>query len=203
MEVTVQPVWRNVEVMIAVSGCFIFAGSDDAKAVQTHQTTHATVTNPQTYFLQLLSHSWPAVTAKAQVMLFVDMGQQHHVVTLTLADRTDPPSPEATRCDPQHSAQAFNGNMLGMFFDEGKSHLLNPAKNTVAFLEAPSPPSTVGSLCEAVHSPLPDQCRPSGASHPAATSVSILPASKIQRPDQQPLAAVVVRSSAQSAPPHV
>ena len=96
MEVPVQPVWRNVEVVIAVGGRLVFTGSDDTKAVQTHQTAHATVTNPQTYFLQLLSHSWPPIAAEAQVMLFPDMGQQHHVVTLTLADWAVPPSPKAT-----------------------------------------------------------------------------------------------------------
>ena len=95
MEVPVKPVGRNVEVMIAVSGRFVFTGSDDAKAVQTHQTTHATLTNPQTYFFQLLSHARAAIAAKAQVMLFTDMGQQHHVVTLTFADRSLTPSPEA------------------------------------------------------------------------------------------------------------
>ena len=69
-------------------------------------------------------------------MLFADMGQQHHVVTLTLADRAVPPSYVATRCDPQHAALAFDRNLLGMFFDKGKSHLLSPAKNTVAFFKS-------------------------------------------------------------------
>jgi hypothetical protein len=95
MEVPVQPVGRNVEVVIAVSGRFVFAGSDDAKAVHTHQTAHTPMPNRQANLLQFLSHSWSAVTAKAQVMLFADMGQQNHVVTLTFADWTVPPSPEA------------------------------------------------------------------------------------------------------------
>jgi hypothetical protein len=33
MEVPVQHVGRNVEVMIAVSGSFVFTGSDDARTV--------------------------------------------------------------------------------------------------------------------------------------------------------------------------
>ena len=61
---------------------------------------------------------------------------QHQVVTLTPADRTVTSGPEATRRDFQHPAQAFNRNLLGMFFDNGKSHLFNPVKNTVAFFKS-------------------------------------------------------------------
>ena len=98
IEVPVQPVGRNVEVVISVCGGFVFACSDDANAVVTHQTAHTAMPNHQANLFQLLSHSWAAITPQAEVMLFTDMGQQHHVVTLALTDWTDTPSPEATRC---------------------------------------------------------------------------------------------------------
>jgi hypothetical protein len=124
MEVPVEPVRCDIEGVITISGCLVFACPDNAKAVHTHQTAHATVSNQQAYFLQFQSHSRPAITAQTEMILLADMGQQNHVVSLTFADRTVTPGPQATRCDPQQSAQAVNWDTPGMFFDKGKSHLL-------------------------------------------------------------------------------
>jgi hypothetical protein len=55
------------------------------------------------------------------------MGQLHQVIAQTHTDWTATPSPEATRCDPQHSAQPFDRNLFQVFFDEGKSHLFRAA----------------------------------------------------------------------------
>ena len=112
MEVPAQPVRCNVEVVIAVggrvrlwartNGAFkgsLFAGSDNANTVVTHQTAHTAMPNHRANLFQLLSHSWAAIAAQTQMMLFADMGQQHHVVTMALTDWTVTPSPEATRCD--------------------------------------------------------------------------------------------------------
>jgi hypothetical protein len=88
--------------------------------------------------------------------------------------------------------RAVGDNLPAVFFDKGKSHLLCTAENTVAFLGAPSPPSAVGSLCEAVHSLSPDQSRRQAAGYRGGTFVSILQASKNQRPDQTQLGVMVV-----------
>ena len=66
-------------------------------------------------------------------MLFTDMGQQDHIIALASADRTVTPSSEASCRNPQNPAQVVNREPFAVFFDEGKSHLLSPAKNTVAF----------------------------------------------------------------------
>ena len=44
---TVQQVWRNVELVIAVRRNPVFAGSDSGYAVLAHQTADATVANDQ------------------------------------------------------------------------------------------------------------------------------------------------------------
>jgi len=43
MEISIQPIGRDVEAMIAVGRRPVFAGSDHANAVITHQTAHTTV----------------------------------------------------------------------------------------------------------------------------------------------------------------
>jgi hypothetical protein len=81
-EVAVQHVRRNVEPVMTISRGLVFVGSHHVNAIVAHQATDTTVTNGQPRFLQLLSHPWPAITAKAQMMLFTDMGQQHHIIAL-------------------------------------------------------------------------------------------------------------------------
>jgi hypothetical protein len=95
-EVAVQHVRRNVEPVMTISRGLVFVGSHHVNAIVAHQATDTTVTNGQPRFLQLLSHPWPAITAKAQMMLFTDMGQQHHIIALPQAYRTPSPSPEAS-----------------------------------------------------------------------------------------------------------
>jgi len=96
MEVPIQPVGYNVEAMMAIGCCFVFLGSDHIDTIIPHQSPHAPMPNAQAGLFQLLRHPRAAITAQAEMVLFSDMGQQHHVVTLTLTDRTATPSPEAT-----------------------------------------------------------------------------------------------------------
>jgi hypothetical protein len=66
-------------------------------------------------------------------MLFADVSQNHHIITLTLVDRTTVPRAVSTRCDVQNMTKPIHGDMVLVFFDKRKSHLPWPAKNTVAF----------------------------------------------------------------------
>jgi len=76
-EVTIQQIGCDVEAVIAVGCCLVFAGSDHFEAILAHQTAHTTMANAQTGLFQLLRHTWPAVASKAQVMLFSYVSQQH------------------------------------------------------------------------------------------------------------------------------
>jgi hypothetical protein len=53
--------WGDVERVIAVSRCFVFACFNDLDAVLTHQAANPTVPNIHPQFLQLFGHAWPAI----------------------------------------------------------------------------------------------------------------------------------------------
>ena len=59
-EVTIQQVWRDIELMIAVRCRLVFTSSYDRYAVLTHQPAYAAVPYIQTNFLQLFGHTRPA-----------------------------------------------------------------------------------------------------------------------------------------------
>jgi len=54
------------------------------------------VTDVQALFLQLFSYPGPPVAFQAQAVLFTDMSQDHHIITLSLAHRAHPPRAETT-----------------------------------------------------------------------------------------------------------
>ncbi len=60
VEVTIQQVWRNIELMIAVRCRLVFTSSYDRYAVLTHQPAYAAVPYIQTNLLQLFGHTRPA-----------------------------------------------------------------------------------------------------------------------------------------------
>ena len=59
-EVPVQQVWRNVELVIAVSRHLVFPCSDHRYAVLAHQTADTAVTDIQSDLFQLFGHPWAA-----------------------------------------------------------------------------------------------------------------------------------------------
>ena len=77
-------VGRDVERVIAIGSSLVFAGSDDLDPVLAHQPPNPAVSNVQPQFLQFLGHPGPPVTLQAKAVLFSDMGQKHHVFSLTL-----------------------------------------------------------------------------------------------------------------------
>jgi hypothetical protein len=54
------------------------------------------VTDVQTFFLQLFSHPGPPVGFQTQAVLFTDMSQDHHIITLSLAHRAHTPRAKTT-----------------------------------------------------------------------------------------------------------
>ena len=106
----------------------------DLNVVLTHQTTDATVPNLPSRFLQLLSHAWPAIALQAKPMLLMNMGPKHHIIALSLAHWTYPPSTEPTRRDLPDTAEKFHGPNFFAAVNEGEPHRLWPAKKSLGTL---------------------------------------------------------------------
>jgi len=87
-KVAVQQVRRDVELVIAVRSYLVFARSDHRYTVLAHQPANTPMTDFQPQFFEFLRHPGPPIAAQRQAMLFSDMSQQHHILTLALADRT-------------------------------------------------------------------------------------------------------------------
>ena len=64
-----------------------FACSFNDDPVFAHQTPDTAMTNIDTNLFQSLRHPRPAIAAKAQTRLFLDMGQNDHVCALPAAGR--------------------------------------------------------------------------------------------------------------------
>ena len=116
--------------MVAVSRGFIFLCSDDLNVVLTHQTSDAPVPNLPSQ----RSYAWPAIALQAQAVLLTDMGQKHHIIALSLAHWTYPPSTEPTRRDLPDTAKKFHGPNFFAAVNEGKPYRLWPAKKPLGTL---------------------------------------------------------------------
>ena len=68
-----MPFWRSEEDKETVPGTVF----------QTN-TADATLADLQAQFVRLLGHARPAIAAQAQPMLIANMGQDHHVASLTM-----------------------------------------------------------------------------------------------------------------------
>ena len=132
-EVPVQKIRRDVEAVIAVGRGFELLVPLHRNAVLSHQTTNAAMSDIKAKFLQLFGHTGPAVAAQRQAELFTDMSQQDHVGALPPTGGTEALGAVSSRADVHNLAQAVYRDDASVFFDEGKSHLLLSAKNTVAF----------------------------------------------------------------------
>jgi len=86
-EVTIQQVWRDVELVIAICCDLVFSGSNHGYAVLTHQPTHAAVADIQANFFQLFCHPRPALAAQTQTRLLLDMRHRHQIRSLSAAGR--------------------------------------------------------------------------------------------------------------------
>ena len=134
VKVTIQQVWRDIELMIAVRCRLVFTSSYDRYAVLTHQPAYAAVPYIQTNFLQIFGHTRPAITAQTETGLFFDMGQRDQIRPLPAAGWTATMRPQTTRADCHNPAHQIDGKCCSVFFNELKPHGFWLAKNTVAFL---------------------------------------------------------------------
>ena len=74
-KVSVKPIWRDIELLIAIGRCLIFAGSDNAQTVLAHQTANTSMSNRQTDLLEFLGHPRTTVTAETMMVLLSNVGQ--------------------------------------------------------------------------------------------------------------------------------
>jgi hypothetical protein len=88
------------------------------------ETTYAAVPDVQSQLLQLFGHARSTIALQAQAVLFTDMGQDHHIIVLTLAHRTPPPRTQPARCDLHNTAEKFYRPFFFPGFDERKPHPL-------------------------------------------------------------------------------
>ena len=91
------------------------------------------MTNIQADLFQFLSHTRPAIAAKAETGLFFDVGQRDHIRPLSATGWAVTERPSAARADIHDMAHPSNGKCRLVFFDEPKPHGFWLAKNTVAF----------------------------------------------------------------------
>ena len=70
--------------MVAISRDLVFAGAHRPDPVHLHQAPDPALANIEASLFQLHRHPRTAVTAKAQPILFPNMGQNPHVRTRTL-----------------------------------------------------------------------------------------------------------------------
>ena len=90
-KVTVEPVCCDTQARMAVRRNLVLTCADGLDPVDPHEAADPALANVEPGFLQLHRHSRTAVAAKAQAILFPDMGQHPHVRPLPMADRTRTP----------------------------------------------------------------------------------------------------------------
>lgn len=116
-EVTIQQVWRNVELMIAVRCRLVFTRSNNGNTVPAHQTPHATVTNVQADLLQLLCHSWTSVAAQTETRLFLNVRQRDKIGSLPTDGRAVTERTQSARAHIHHATYASDRKCKSVFFD--------------------------------------------------------------------------------------
>ena len=92
------------------------------------------MTNIYPDLLQFFRHPRPAIAAKAQARLFLDMGQNNHVHALPAAGRTAAEGPQATRADIHHLAKPICRKGTYVFFDKPEPHGVGQSLGPMAFL---------------------------------------------------------------------
>ena len=132
-KISVQQVWRNIELVITVCRHLVFAGSHHGYAVLVHQTTHTAVTDIQANLLQFFCHARPAIATQAETGLCFDVRQGDQIRPLSAAGRTASECSQTARTDTDNVTQAVHGEVAPVFLDKLKSHCFRPAKNWVAF----------------------------------------------------------------------
>src|SRR6056297_337984 len=132
-EVAIQQVRCDVEAVVAVRGRLELLVPPELYAIFVHQTANAAVTHGQSQLFQFFGHAWATITARRLLELIPDVGQHDQILALAGADGTVSPGPIAARADVHDLTQPVHRDVVPVFLDEGKPHLLLSAKNTGAF----------------------------------------------------------------------
>ena len=85
-KITVQPVCRDTQAMVAVGRHLVLTCTNRLDPVEAHQSTDTALTNIEACLFELHRHARATIAAKAQAVLFLDLGQYLHVCALALAD---------------------------------------------------------------------------------------------------------------------
>ena len=93
------------------------------------------MTNINADLVQFLRHPRPAIAAKAQPRLFLDVGQNDHVHVLPAAGGAAAYGPQATRAHVHHLTQPLGWKRTAVFFYKPEPYGFWLAKNWVAFFK--------------------------------------------------------------------
>lgn len=77
-KVAVQPVRRDTQAMMAVHRNLVFASADRLDPVDPHEAANPALADIKASLLEFHSHPGTTVTAKAQAILFPNMGQHSY-----------------------------------------------------------------------------------------------------------------------------
>jgi hypothetical protein len=122
-EVTIQQVWRNVELVIAVCGDLVFTGSDDGYTILAHQSANPAMSDVQADFLQLFRHPWPAVATQAETRLFFDMCQRDEIGSLSAACGAASESTQTACADTDNIAKSAGRKVGPMFSPSHRNYV--------------------------------------------------------------------------------
>lgn len=115
--------------MVAVRRRFEFPRPFNDNSVLTHQPPDTPVPDIDANLLEFFGHPGPAMAAKAQPRLLLDVRQNDHVHVLPAAGRAAAKGSQPTRADIHHLAQPVDRESSTLFFDEPEPHGFWLAKN--------------------------------------------------------------------------
>ena len=87
-KITVQPVGRNTQAVVAIGGDLVPAGADRLDPIDLHQSPDTALADIKACLFELHRHPRTTIAAQAQAVLLPDMGQHLHVCPGTLTDRS-------------------------------------------------------------------------------------------------------------------
>ena len=133
LEVLVNEVRCHRPGMLAIGGSFVSSLLAGAQPVLAHQPGRSPAADLQAVFLKLAGHARTAIGAERQGEGRTNVGQQHHVVSLTTTGWAGLPGKITALADAERRAHALNGELLFRHIDEPEPHRLpSRAKKAVA-----------------------------------------------------------------------
>src|SRR3546814_968719 len=91
--------------MVAVRCNLVLARADRLDSIDPHQSSDPALANIEPHLLQLHRHPRTTIAAKAEAVLFPDMGQHFHVRPLPPTDRSRAPGTIAALTDKHDTAK--------------------------------------------------------------------------------------------------